>query len=53
MFVTCACSGAPGVNVGAGIARQQGVEQRVEVGESGISPLPGLASDARPALAEQ
>ena len=48
MLVTCACSGAPGVNVGAGIVSSRVSNSGSRLGESGSSPLPGLFSDARP-----
>jgi hypothetical protein len=48
-LVTCACSGAPGVNDGARIDFSKVSNSGSRSCESGISPLPGLVSNARPA----
>ena len=50
-LVTWACSGAPGVYVGAGIVSRMVRKSGSRSGESGISPSPGISMDARPARA--
>ena len=51
-FVTCACSGASSVYVGAGIVSRIVLNSGSRSGESGRPPFSGISSDARPALAE-